>query len=91
MSYAIEVTNLVKRFGSIQALNDANFKIEKGEVFGLIGPNGAGKTTALRIISTLIAPTSGSVKVFDIDVVKQPSKSVKLLATCQKSQAFIAT
>ncbi len=80
MSYAVEVKNLTKRFGNIQALNDATFKIEQGEVYGLIGPNGAGKTTTLRIISTLIAPTSGYVKVFGLDVTKQSDEVRKILS-----------
>jgi len=76
----VEVKNLTKRFGNIQALNDATFKIEQGEVYGLIGPNGAGKTTTLRIISTLIAPTSGYVKVFGLDVTKQSDEVRKILS-----------
>ena len=80
MGYAVEVKNLVKRFGNIQALNDATFNIKEGEVYGLIGPNGAGKTTTLRIISTLIAPTSGSATVFGIDVTKQPDAVRKILS-----------
>ncbi|MCX8177293.1 MAG: ABC transporter ATP-binding protein [Candidatus Bathyarchaeota archaeon] len=80
MSYAVEVQNLTKIFGNIQALKDATFKIRQGEVFGLIGPNGAGKTTTLRIISTLIAPTSGYVKVFGLDVTKQPDEVRKILS-----------
>jgi len=80
VSYAVEVKNLTKRFGNIQALNDATFKIGQGEVYGLIGPNGAGKTTTLRIISTLIAPTSGFVKVFGLDVTKQSDEVRKILS-----------
>ncbi|MGF3522630.1 MAG: ABC transporter ATP-binding protein [Candidatus Bathyarchaeia archaeon] len=80
MSYAVEAVNLTKEFGNIQALKDASFKIMPGEVYGLIGPNGAGKTTTLRIISTLIAPTSGCVKVFGLDVTKQPDEVRKILS-----------
>lgn len=80
MGYAVEVKNLVKKFGNIQALNDATFNIKQGEVYGLIGPNGAGKTTTLRIISTLIAPTLGTASVFDVDVVKQPDEVRKILS-----------
>lgn len=80
LGYAVEVKNLVKKFGNIQALNDATFNIKEGEVYGLIGPNGAGKTTTLRIISTLIAPTSGSATVFGVDVVKQPDEVRKILS-----------
>ena len=71
---AIEARNLVKTFGEIRALAGLSFAVTKGEIYGLIGPNGAGKTTALRIIATLIAPTSGSVKVFGFDVERNASE-----------------
>jgi len=66
---ALTVNNLVKDFGKIRAVDGISFDINQGEIFGLIGPNGAGKTTTLRIIATLLKPTSGEVKVFESDVV----------------------
>jgi ABC-2 type transport system ATP-binding protein len=69
LSVAVEAKSVVKVFGNIRALDGLSFTVKSGEIFGLIGPNGAGKTTALRIISTLILPTSGEVKVFGVDVV----------------------
>ena len=80
MSLAIDAKELTKKFGNIQALNNVTFNIKQGEVYGLIGPNGAGKTTTLRIISTLILPTSGSATVFGVDVVKQPDEVRKILS-----------
>ena len=80
MSVAVEAKNLVKDFGSIRALDDLNFKIEKGEIFGLIGLNGAGKTTALRIAATLLLPTSGSVTVFGLDVVEDAAEVRELIS-----------
>jgi ABC-2 type transport system ATP-binding protein len=74
MEKAIEVIDVVKNFGTVVALNGASFEVKDREIFGLIGPNGAGKTTALRIISTLIKPTSGAAIVFGVDVVKSPEK-----------------
>ena len=64
----IEVRNLVKRFGDIEALRDISFSIPKGQVVGFLGPNGAGKTTALKIITCYLPPTSGSVSVRGKDV-----------------------
>ncbi len=80
MNVAVEVKNLVKDFGSVRALDGLDFKIEKGEIFGLIGLNGAGKTTALRITSTLLLPTSGSVTVFGYDVVNEASEVRNLIS-----------
>jgi ABC-2 type transport system ATP-binding protein len=74
LSLAVEVESLVKVFGSIRALDGLSFRIRPSEIYGLIGPNGAGKTTSLRIVSTLILPTSGSVKVLGYDVVSEASK-----------------
>ena len=80
MSVAVEAKNLVKDFGSVRALDGLNFSIKKGEIFGLIGLNGAGKTTALRITSTLLLPTSGTVTVFGHDVVEEASEIRNLIS-----------
>ena len=74
MSIAVEAKNVVKNFGSVRALDGLSFKINEGEIFGLIGLNGAGKTTCLRITSTLLLPTSGTITVFGYDVVSQASQ-----------------
>ncbi|OQX58607.1 MAG: multidrug ABC transporter ATP-binding protein, partial [Thermotoga sp. 4484_232] len=65
---AVEVKDLSKSFGEIEAVRNISFEIGEREIFGLIGPNGAGKTTTLRIIATLLKPDSGSVEVFGYDV-----------------------
>lgn len=63
---AIEVSHLAKTFGGRTAVHDVSFSVARGEVFGFLGPNGAGKTTTVRILGTLIAPTSGSAVVAGI-------------------------
>jgi ABC-2 type transport system ATP-binding protein len=68
----ISISSLTKNFGKIQALNNLNLEIEKGELLGLIGPNGAGKTTAIRIICGILKPDHGNVFVGDYSILKDP-------------------
>jgi len=70
----ITANKLIKDYNSLRALNSIDFEIREGECFGFLGPNGAGKTTAMSIIYCFMPPTSGEVKVFDMDVLKQPSE-----------------
>ena len=63
---AVTITNLAKRYGSLQAVDDVSFSIQEGEIFGIIGPNGAGKTTTVECISGLRVPDSGSVSVYGL-------------------------
>lgn len=70
----IEIINLTKRYGSFTALNNLSITLEKGTVFGFVGPNGAGKTTTFSILSTLLAPTSGTAYVNGFDVTKNPKQ-----------------
>jgi len=71
---AVEVKNFSKNYGKKEAVKNISFNIEKGEIFGLIGPNGAGKTTTLRVLSTLLQITSGSVKIMGFDLENEPGK-----------------
>jgi ABC-2 type transport system ATP-binding protein len=66
----IEVENLTKRFGDFTAVDSLNFSVEHGEVFGLLGPNGAGKSTLIRMLTTLVPPTSGTARVNGFDIVR---------------------
>ena len=75
----IHVEKLTKRFrdlrrGSVSALEEVSFDVQPGEIFGLLGPNGAGKTTCLRILSTVLKPTSGTAIVAGYDVVTHPAE-----------------
>ncbi|MBI5100917.1 MAG: ABC transporter ATP-binding protein [Nitrospirae bacterium] len=69
----VTAKDLTKRYGTFTAVDDINFSIERGECFGFLGPNGAGKTTVMGIIYCLMPPTSGEVRVFDVDVGLDPS------------------
>ncbi len=68
----IEVKNLVKKFGDIVAVDDISFQVETGSVFAFLGPNGAGKTTTIKMFTTLIQPTSGSLLINGFDPVTRP-------------------
>jgi len=71
MSNAIEVKDIVKKFGDFTAVNGINFEVKDGEIFGLLGPNGAGKSTLIRMMVTLLPPTSGTAIINGFDVVKK--------------------
>lgn len=70
----LELKNLTKKFGEITAVNDVSFSVGRGEVFGLLGENGAGKTTALRLLATMLKPTSGTAVMGDFDLIRDPEK-----------------
>ncbi len=69
--YAIECRGLTRRFGDFTAVDGSNLSIRKGELFGFLGPNGAGKTTTIKMLTTLLAPTSGEARVASYDIKTQ--------------------
>lgn len=72
--YSIEISNLTKKFKEKIAVNNISLKIKEGELFALLGTNGAGKTTTIKMLSTLILPTSGEVKINGLNVIKDRQK-----------------
>jgi len=81
MAAAIRVKDLVKIYpGGVRGVDGVSFDVESGEIFGLIGPNGSGKTTTLRILATIIKPTSGVAEVMGFDVVKESQKVRQMVA-----------
>ena len=72
----LETKQLTRRFGSLAAVDDLNISVKDGEIFGLLGPNGAGKTTTLKMLTTLLPPTSGTALVAGFDIVHQ-ARSVR--------------
>ena len=70
MEKSISINDVTKNYGSICALDNVSFEVEKGELFGLIGPDGAGKTTLFRILTTLLVPDSGTATVEGLDAIK---------------------
>ena len=68
MTVTLEVSNIIKTFGSVKAVNDITFSAKEGEVIALLGPNGAGKSTLMNMISGYLAPDSGYIKIFERDI-----------------------
>ncbi len=68
----IEVTGLVKRYGTVEAVRGIDLAVRRGEIFGFLGPNGAGKSTTISVLCTLLKPTSGSARVAGLDVSRDP-------------------
>jgi len=66
----IEISSLTKRFKEVQAVDDLNFTVQRGDVFGFLGPNGAGKSTTIRMILSLITPTAGEIKIFNKSLIE---------------------
>src|SRR5580658_4469063 len=69
--FDVEVENLTKRFGDFVAVDGLSFSVGHGEIFGLLGPNGAGKSTLIRMLTTLVPPTSGTARVNGFDIVRE--------------------
>jgi ABC-2 type transport system ATP-binding protein len=79
---AVQVSHLVKRYPNAKnnAVDDISFEVEHGEIFGLLGPNGAGKSTTIGVLTTMIVPTSGMIRIMDVDVVAHPTWTKQRIA-----------
>lgn len=77
--YMVYVHKLTKRYGSLVAVENLSFQLEKGEVLGFLGPNGAGKTTTMRIITGYMPPTKGTVHIEGLDIIDYPLQAKKLI------------
>lgn len=84
----IEVKDLVKNYGSFQAVKGISFDVRAGEIFGLLGPNGAGKSTTLEIIETLREKTSGKIMVDGIDLDKDPGSIKKIIGVQLQTSGY---
>jgi ABC-2 type transport system ATP-binding protein len=79
MAAIIETKNLTKRYGKLIAVNDLSLTVEQGAIYGFVGPNGAGKTTTMRILTSLLRPTSGDARVAGYSVLKEPRQVRRLI------------
>jgi len=91
MPTILEVDNLVKHFGSQQAVKGISFSVQEGEVFGLLGPNGAGKTTTISMLTGVLRPTSGTARVGGHDLIQDPSGAKKINGLVPQDLALYPT
>ena len=84
----LTVQDLRKSFGSLEAVKGVSFTVEKGESYGLLGPNGAGKSTTINMITGLFAPTSGEIRIKNIDVIKYPKNAQKWIGVVPQEIAL---
>ena len=90
MESCIHVSDLRKRYGSINAIDGISFDVEYGKVFGFLGPNGAGKTTTIKVLTTLVHPTAGTVSVFGKEIVKHQKEIKKKIGVVLQEPSFEA-
>src|SRR3712207_9225694 len=90
MELCVHVSDLRKSYGEVHAVDGISFDIEYGRVFGFLGPNGAGKTTTIKVLTTLITPTSGIVKIFGKDIVKHSREIRKRMGVVLQEPSFEA-
>ena len=84
----IRTEGLTRKFGSLVAVDDLNIHIKKGDVYGFLGPNGAGKTTTIRMLSTLIKPTSGTASIMGYDIHKEPNNARRAIGIMPERPGF---
>ncbi len=87
----IVANSLHKSYGKINAFDVIDLSIKAGQVFGFLGPNGAGKSTTIKLLTTLISPTSGSLKILDIDAIKNPLKVRNRIGLVLQQQSYEPT
>jgi ABC-2 type transport system ATP-binding protein len=85
---AVTIQNLSKSYGTVPAVKDVSFQVERGEIFGLLGPNGAGKTTTIRCLCTLAKPDSGTIELDGISVIDQPREARKRIGYVAQAVAL---
>ncbi len=87
---AIEVRNLSKRFGEVQAVGGVSFDVRRGETFSLLGPNGAGKSTTISILCGLLRPTAGDALLLGASILREPRRAKRVIGLVPQEVAFYA-
>jgi ABC-2 type transport system ATP-binding protein len=90
MEPCVRVSDLRKSYGAVHAVDGVSFDVEYGRVFGFLGPNGAGKTTTIKVLTTLVHPSSGAVKIFGKDIIKHQREIKKRIGVVLQEPSFEA-
>ena len=90
MELCVHVSDLRKSYGQVRAVDGVSFGVEYGRVFGFLGPNGAGKTTTIKVLTTLVHPSSGTVRIFGKDIVKHQREIKKRIGVVLQEPSFEA-
>ena len=90
MELCVHVSDLRKSYGQVRAVDGVSFGVEYGKVFGFLGPNGAGKTTTIKVLTTLVHPSSGTVRIFGKDIVKHQREIKKRIGVVLQEPSFEA-
>ncbi|URZ17383.1 ABC transporter ATP-binding protein [Clostridium felsineum] len=91
MDNVIKVCNITKRFNDKLVLDNISFEVKKGDIFGFIGPNGAGKSTLINIMTGLLTPNSGDIKLYGHSILKEPVEAKKLIGLVPQELALMET
>jgi len=89
-SLAISTRGLTRRFGGLVAVEDVNLQVASGQFFGFLGPNGAGKSTTIKMLTGLLAPTSGQMEILGLDVVRNPAEVKRQIGVVPEGMALFA-
>src|SRR6516164_9504356 len=85
---AIVTEGLTRQFGKLVAVHDLNLRVEQGTFFGFLGPNGAGKTTSIRMLTGMLQPTSGRIRILDLDLAERPVDVKRQIGVVPESLAL---
>ena len=89
MPAAIETTHLTRRFGDFTAVNDVNLTVETGQFYGFLGPNGAGKSTTIKMLTGLLAPTSGQISILGADLTENSAELKRQIGVVPEGMALL--
>src|ERR1017187_5389464 len=88
MTPAIDTTSLTRRFGDFTAVDDVNLTVEAGQFFGFLGPNGAGKSTTIKMLTGLLAPTSGTIRILGADLTENSAELKRQIGVVPEGMAL---